>query len=346
MKGGNMSNSTRFMYCLSMMLMVMILSDQSFGQIYSFPEIKAIFLRERPQTGDLDIRKDCFGSIDDLILGTYPPLHSDTRPFYKLMIRKAIIEIENEIVKEGATIWQIYNHGFVIKTPSATFGCDLFDYFFIPEFINLANLIDAYFISHEHGDHHSGLLINEMIALGKPVVGPAEFSRVSIGMNPGESRMIAGLAVTAHDGLHGNIAIRQFEIVTPEGLKFLHTGDNQTSETLPSISDIDVMMLNCWINESGSISWVLGVRIAVNKMKPVVTLPGHMMELGHLGSQNPPVPYRDPIASDNGTLASEYCILGWGERYHYGQESNDTVKPNTAEHLTYTLSFDTMNFTW
>ena len=82
-------------------------------------------------------------------------------------------------------------------------------------------------------------------------------------------------------------------------------GDNQTSETLPNVSNIDVLLLNAWINESGAVHWIEGARIAINKMKANVTLPGHILELGHLNSGNA-VPYRDPIASDNGTLASEY----------------------------------------
>ncbi len=338
-------NFYKIKYRLLLMVVSLFISSELYGQEYQFSEIKEIFLKERSQTGDLALREDCFGSIDDLIIGTYPPLHPDTRSFYTFMIHKALLEIENETVTDGATIWQIYNHGFVVKTPSVIFGCDLCDFFSIEIFTELADLLDAYFISHEHGDHYSTQLMDAMNTLGKPVVGPAEFSSVPIKMNAGDISVIAGLTVTAHDGLH-SVPIRQFEIITPEGFKFLHTGDNQTSETLPSITDIDVMLLNSWINESGTVSWIEGVRIAVNKMNPEVTLPGHMMELGHLGYSYPPVPYRDPIASDDGTLASEYYILAWGERYHYDNASNDTIKPNIVESLAYTVSTDTIGLSW
>jgi len=94
------------------------LNFEASAQTYTFPEIKEHFLRERAQTGNITIRNECFGSIDDLILGTYPPLHPDTKDFFRFMLQKAILEIKTEVVTTGATIWQIYNHGFIIKTAS------------------------------------------------------------------------------------------------------------------------------------------------------------------------------------------------------------------------------------
>ncbi|MBN2105369.1 MBL fold metallo-hydrolase [bacterium] len=323
---------------------LIILSFQSLtAQEYTFLQIKEILLDERPRWGDSILREACFGSLDDLLIGSYPPIHPDTPAFYQSMIGKALLEIQTEQVTEGATIWQIYNHGFVIKTPSGTFGIDIANFFNIKEFLGVADGLDAYFITHEHGDHYYQPLITAMNKINKPVVGPAEFAKSVIKMNAGDTMEIAGLQVTAHDGLH-SVPVRQFEITTPEGLRFLHTGDNQTSETLPEVSNIDVMMLNAWINESGAIHWIEGVRIAVNKVAPKVTLPGHMMELNHLSTGNA-IPYRDPIASDNGTLASDYCVLAWGERYHYGA-SDDTQPPNPVKNLEYTFRRDAIQFTW
>lgn len=315
----------------------------SFAQLYSFSEIKENFFRERPQTGDLVLRENSLSSVDDLILGTFPPLHPDTRAFYASMLEKAILEIQIEQVTEGATIWQLYNHGFVIKTPSKCFGFDLYDYFNLPEFMDLAKLIDVYFISHGHGDHHEQGLIYAVSALDKPVVVPAEFVSGTVKMNAGDSTVISDLIVIAHDGKH-SVAVRQFEVRTPEGLIFLHTGDNQTSLTLPVIAEVDVLLLNAWINESGWTTWIEGVRIAIDKLKPAVTLPGHILELGHLGGII--VPYRDVITTDNGNLASEYYILAWGERYHYNNTSNDKIRPNLAQNLDAVVQGDLILVSW
>ncbi|MBN2416668.1 hypothetical protein JXO52_12550 [bacterium] len=80
-------------------------------------------------------------------------------------------------------------------------------------------------------------------------------------------------------------------------------------------------------------------------MKPKVTLPGHMMELEHL-DYGSGTPYRDPIASDNGNLVSDYYILGWGERYHYEYASDDTISPGGIENATYSFLKDSVAVSW
>ncbi|NQT61868.1 MAG: T9SS type A sorting domain-containing protein [Candidatus Marinimicrobia bacterium] len=320
-------------------------TSKSYAQEYSFSEIKEIILRERPQIGDSLLRETCFSSLDDLILDTYPPLHPDTEGFFSFMMEKTIMEIESEVVTEGATIWQSYNHGFIVKTPSVTFGMDLYDYFDTNVFFELANLIDVYFISHRHSDHHSIGLIGAMNFLNKPIVGPAEYNQVSIGMNAGESMVIADLTVIAHDGLH-SVPVRQFEIITQEGLRFLHTGDNQDTENLPDISDVDVMMLNAWINDSGEQSHIETIPIAIDLINPIVTLPGHILELGHLGSHHAPILYHDIYGVDGGTLTSDYHVLAYGERYHYGSSTNDSIRSNTVENLSYEVLSDSIFIYW
>ena len=52
-----------------------------------------------------------------------------------------------------------------------------------------------------------------------------------------------------------------FEVMFYDGQKLMHTCDNQTSETLPIIEHLDVLMLNAWVNESGGQTPVIGMRI-------------------------------------------------------------------------------------
>jgi L-ascorbate metabolism protein UlaG (beta-lactamase superfamily) len=314
------------------------------AQLYTFPEIKEIFFRERPQGGDQVLRENCFGSIDDLILDTYPPLHPGTEDFYIKLVEKAVLEINNERVTEGATIWQIYNHGWVIKTPSSCFGFDLHEYFGTTYFESLADVLDAYFISHSHTDHYSWRLASRVLARHNPVVTPDNMTLGSIEMTDGENRIIAGLDVTAHYGLH-SVTVCQFEVITPEGLKFLHTGDNQTSRTIPVISDVDVLLLNAWVNESGTTSSIIGTRNAIEKVQPKVTLPGHILELGHLGGGSL-LRFQDVYAVDDGNLASEFYIPAWGERYHYHDSSNDTIRPILPNNLTANIAGDSVLLTW
>jgi hypothetical protein len=106
------------------------------------------------------------------------------------------------------------------------------------------------------------------------VVGPSELFTTSsgiVGMSPGESLTLKNLQVTAHVGLH-NVPVRMFEVTCPNGLKFLHTGDNQTSVTLPTLEGC-VMLLNAWVNESGSTSSAVGVRNSLERVRPRLMIP-------------------------------------------------------------------------
>ena len=76
--------------------------------------------------------------------------------------------------------------------------------------------------------------------------------------------MILGISIKAYDGLH-SVPIRIFEIVTPNNLKIVHTGDNQTSSALPEINNTDILLLNAWVNQSGSASAVNGMRKCIQK---------------------------------------------------------------------------------
>ncbi len=50
----------------------------------------------------------------------------------------------------------------------------------------------------------------------------------------------------------------------------MHTGDNQTYETLPeNIEDLDILLLNSWVNKrSGDIFNITGMYHCLQKLKP------------------------------------------------------------------------------
>jgi hypothetical protein len=153
-------------------------------------------------------------------------------------------------------------------------------------------------------------------------------------MNAGDSLYIDGLTIIAHDGWH-HVPLRQFEIITPEGLRFLHTGDNEYVATLPDVTDVDVMMLNAWVDIYGSII----------KINPKVTLPGHILELGHWESVLPPTTYQSALM-DDGLFSYGYFVLSYGERYHFDNQSNDSIRPIDPEYFTYSICADTVTVSW
>ncbi|MBN1782376.1 glycoside hydrolase family 88 protein [bacterium] len=326
---------------------------------YSLLDIMETLFAERLQTGDPLLRRACIERIDDLIYDTYPPINPHAERAYRTMVFKAIMEIKHTAVTQGAVVWHIQNHGFVVKTSSLTLGFDLYDYYNYQEFSILADLIDVYFISHEHRDHFSALLIDAMHALGKPVVGPAElpnspnFQNVSIHMNAGDNLTIAGCTVTAYDGGDHAVPVRLYEVVTPDGLKLMHTGDKEYTTGLPAVSGIDILMFDAWISvpagERTDETRSEGIRTIVNLYQPEVAIAGHTMELGHLQYISPAQPawllYQNAYAADDGSILSEYRIPAWGERYQYDAPV-DGILPNAVENLTCQIQQNTVVVSW
>lgn len=86
---------------------------------------------------------------------------------YRLAFEKVLKEVRTTKVKKGtASIWMLYNMGFVIKTPSGCFGIDV-DHRLAEQ---LAPYLDFLYITHNHGDHANVKLIAAMKQLGKPVI--------------------------------------------------------------------------------------------------------------------------------------------------------------------------------
>lgn len=86
---------------------------------------------------------------------------------YRSAFEKVLKEVKATRVKKGtASIWMLYNMGFVVKTPSGCFGIDV-DHRLAEQ---LAPYLDFLYITHNHGDHANLKLMAAMKQLGKPVV--------------------------------------------------------------------------------------------------------------------------------------------------------------------------------
>ena len=81
-------------------------------------------------------------------------------------------------------------------------------------------------------------------------------------------------------------------------------------------------------------------------VNPKVILPGHILELGHIGSIFKPLTYRELLKANNGKLTSEYYVLGWGERYHFDSSSNDSIRPNPVQNLSATTQNSSILVSW
>ena len=302
-----------------------------YAQGLTLEEIRTILLNNPPNTGDPAVREQTILELDDILKHDSSRTSLEVLNFYNLMMEKVNVEFHQSLTN-GIAIWMMYNHGFVIKTQQVVFAFDLIKGYFawftlLPE--ELIREINILFISHPHGDHHSQSIADTVMAYGGYVVFPSEYSSSSMGnipMGAGDSLTIFGLNVRAHFGLH-NEPNRIYEVSTPAGIKIMHTGDNQTSNTLPNVDSIDVLLLNAWVNDSGN-GAVVGMRNSITKLTPTVMIPGHIQELAHdynPGSPTSRVPYEWAFEVDNIPLPSLVQVMAWGEQYLYLKQPVEVV---------------------
>ena len=274
-----------------------------------------------PCAGNSDMRKDAILALDAYLKDDSSCCGPEMITLYADMMGFLESEI-TEPVTSGARIWSMYNHGFIVKTPSAVFAFDLIPgypswQYEIPDAV--LEQIQVLFISHTHDDHSDFETNRAIIGFGGQVVMPVEDRQLSLDlvyMAAGDELTLAGLHVKAYDGLHGGTPVRMYVVTTPEGLTIMHTGDNQTSETLPDGVSVDILLLNGWVNESGSASPVDGMRNCINKINPGLTIIGHIQEIGHQydpSDVKSRLSFEAPLAVDDGSLPGYVSVQVWGE---------------------------------
>jgi hypothetical protein len=290
-------------------------------ELNPYSQIQTTLLSEPPCGGNQEVRKDAILTFNEYLKDESVIWDPEIIALYENMMEKVATEI-NEPVLAGARIWSMYNHGFIIKTPSTVFAFDLVHGYSGWEYqipYAILEQIQVLFITHRHADHQEYSITRSIVDFGGEVVAPLEDKSVAfdiVYLSPDEQVIVAGLHVKTYDGLHGEIPLRIYTVTTPEGLTIIHTGDNQTSETLPDGVTVDILLLNAWVNESGSASATIGISNSINKLSPKLTIPGHIHELGH--SYDPSsiysrIPFEDPLEVAEMSLPGDVSVQIWGE---------------------------------
>jgi L-ascorbate metabolism protein UlaG (beta-lactamase superfamily) len=284
--------------------------------------------------------------VDAVLHDVYAAKRPAVQEFFHAQINSALKEIENTKVEEGAKIWKLYNHGFIVRTKSVTFAFDLvsgesaeFEGFTLSEDImkRFIKQCDALFISHRHRDHSDRWIAGQFIAMDKPVVAPSQVwegepihekithlkreahtvQKLPIKNNTMQLEVVIypGHQMAHHDN---NTSM----IISPEGITFAHMGDQINEgdfmidyDWIDKVKDhhkVDVLIPPCWTNEIYRI---------VKGFDPKYILPGHENELGHT------IDDRVPFWDDSEYLeltypelkASNYpwVLMTWGESFHY-----------------------------
>ncbi|MFC1739064.1 MBL fold metallo-hydrolase [Planctomycetota bacterium] len=272
--------------------------------------------------------------IDGIMHEENAAQHPSVQEFYHDCLSKALAEMENTKVKEGALIWKLYDHGFVVRTATVTLGFDLIrgnsaraDGFAVND--DLMKLIvdqcDIMFISHRHGDHADQWVAQAFLDQAKPVVAPDDvWENSDIHENithlKREAHTFQGLSlrddqhelrVVIYPGHQGEMNNNVSLILTPEGMSFCHTGDQSNSSDFSWIDEvaqhhkIDVLMPNCWTTD---------ISRMVRGFEPELVITGHENEMGHT------IDHREPYWLTYDRTQNVNCplvLMTWGESFHY-----------------------------
>lgn len=86
--------------------------------------------------------------------------------FYRQAFNKVRKEIKSTKVAPGTVVlWNVYNMGYIVKTPSHTFGIDIVH----KHIEEIAKDLEFVLVTHKHGDHNDGHARNQL-ALGESKV--------------------------------------------------------------------------------------------------------------------------------------------------------------------------------
>ena len=289
--------------------------------------------------------------IDNVFHDARAPHRKPVQDFFRHRIKQAVEQIHATEVTEGAMIWKLYSHGFVVKTPSVTLGFDIvtarnirnreepridgvvargIDGFVLEDQVvqDLIDAVDILFVSHRHLDHADDQVVLRFLEQGKPVLAPSDvweeepFHDSILHL---ERKVHAiqevylpvkqkALGVVNYPGYQGRVPNNVVLVYTPEGLVLAHTGDQNHEESFYWIDDVG--------NHHDVDILMLHCDFHVNRMirgfRPALAIAGHENELGHPVETRHPH-WMNPVKFSG--HSTPWLQMAWGERFHYLQSS-------------------------
>lgn len=195
--------------------------------------------------------------------------------YYRGALDRVLDELSYTIVPQGKLVmWHLYNMGYIVKTPSHTFGIDIKH----KAASELVPYLDFLLITHKHVDHYSDELNAAMRMAGKPVY--SNFVENEYFINGKKSikvvddiDMVVGLG--DHSTTLKNFCVcYQIDCGADTGHKIIyHVGDTYNATQLVKTKPIDIFIVHSGIN--------MNFTQAMNKIAPKYTLLSHVDELSH-----------------------------------------------------------------
>jgi len=298
-----------------------------------FEQAHVIFEKYPPSSVACDERKLALFSLDALLHDVRLDNTKALTDYVEKRFLHVLQKLENEKLGENEIrIHKLFNHGYIVKTPSVTVGFDIFrggrpqNPFVSDSTIeSVVNQCDMLFISHEHGDHADKSVVQIFCDKSKTVIAPPGLwenmspqmkylrgegvitEKISI---PGKN---AELTVRVFPGHQGTLINNVYAVTTPEGITVMQTGDQANDDDMKWITrvsnevKVDILLVQCWIPEPEK---------SVDGIKPELIITGHENEMGHTIDHRESfwLTFRRYV-----NIKVPYIVLAWGESYVFSR---------------------------
>ncbi len=278
----------------------------------------------RPTVDEPIERKAGFVGVDTALYWQTPVDGKSWHNFFDARFDAMLFEMDNTKLKSGLLFWKMYDHGFIIRSPSVTIGYDLI----IPNQIdspttrgameNFVDRCDVLFISHWHGDHYQDWIIKRFKEQGKPIIEPHSLEPNGVTKHVVKLSRERQIEVVMYPGYQGETPNSVPIIFFQEGYNFCHTGDLSTYENndpkfnswrwIDNVKDswnVNVLLINNWTPDLPRI---------VRGIDPDVTISGHEQEIGHALDQRKPFFVIYDRLRDS---QYKHLVLMYGESFYY-----------------------------
>ncbi|HOH51143.1 MAG TPA: hypothetical protein PLI98_10430, partial [Candidatus Hydrogenedentes bacterium] len=139
--------------------------------------------RVPPAPGEVPGRRTALLLLDTLFHEPDAPEQPAVQAFFRDRTRGVADALKSGPVTEGARIWRLYNHGFIVRTAGVTLAFDVVtgahlekEGFLLPGDVvaDFARECDVLFISRPHDDHADPAVAEAFVRAGKPVAVPGD----------------------------------------------------------------------------------------------------------------------------------------------------------------------------
>lgn len=234
--------------------------------------------------------------------------------FLRQAFNKVHKEIRTTKVKDGTVaVWLLYNMGYVVKTPTATFGIDIYS----KHADELLDLLDFVLITHAHGDHCTKNVNEGMTKRNKPIFASFDVKNANVTkITDGGVIEMGDITIRTTIGDHNkkwHLDVTSYEIdcgPRTNNTVIYHTGDSNNYKQLNPQKQVDIFMPHMAVG--------LNIQAAINKFKPRHVFLSHLQELGHK-IEKWRWTFHDALKLKSKLTHDHIWIPCWGEKVIYNR---------------------------